>query len=56
MNPIEPVFSRIKTARRRREIRTIRGLEGAFGESLDGITTTDARNYFANSGYPPGSK
>jgi transposase len=50
-NPIEQVFSKIKNELRRRELRTIPALEHAFGESLDWITTTDARHYFENSGY-----
>jgi len=52
-NPIEQVFSKIKTELRRRELRTIQTLEDAFGQSLDWITRTDALNYFANSGYTP---
>ncbi len=51
-NPIEPVFSKIKTELRRRELRTIRALEDAFGESLDWVTEDHARHYFGNSGYP----
>jgi transposase len=50
-NPIEQVFSKIKTELRRRELRTIPALEDAFGESLDWITRTDALHYFAHSGY-----
>ncbi len=51
-NPIEQVFSKIKTElRRRRELRRRKAVEDAFGESLDWITGEDARNYFANSGY-----
>jgi transposase len=53
-NPIEQVFSKIKTELRRRELRTIAALEDAFGQSLDWITRADAVNYFANSGYTPG--
>ena len=56
-NPIEQVFSKIKTELRRRELRTIPELENAFGECLDWITSTQALHYFKNSGYsgrPPG--
>ena len=53
-NPIEQVFSKIKTELRRRELRTIKAVEDAFGESLDRITEGDALHYFANSGYSPG--
>ena len=51
LNPIEQVFSKIKTELRRRELRTITALENAFGESLDWITPTDALHYFEHSGY-----
>jgi transposase len=51
-NPIEEVFSKIKTELRRRELRTIPALEDAFGASLDWITRTDAINYFGHAGYP----
>ena len=50
-NPIEQVFSKIKTVLRRRELRTVSALEDAFGESLDWITRTDALHYFENAGY-----
>ncbi len=53
-NPIEQVFSKIKTELRRRELRTIEALEDAFGQSLDWITRTEAVNYFENSGYTLG--
>ena len=52
-NPIEQVFSKIKNELRRRELRTIRALEDAFGESLDWFTPAHMQNYFANSGYTP---
>ena len=51
LNPIEQVFSKIENELRRRELRTIDALENAFGESLDGITNTDALHYFQHSGY-----
>jgi transposase len=50
-NPIEQVFSKIKTALRRQEHRTIAALEDAFGQSLDWITRSEAVNYFAHAGY-----
>ena len=52
-NPIEQVFSKIKNELRRRELRTIRAVEDAFGESLDWFTPAQRQNYFANSGYTP---
>jgi transposase len=53
-NPIEQVFSKIKTELRRRELRTVGDLEDAFGQSLDWITRPEAVNYFENSGYTLG--
>ena len=53
-NPIEQVFSKIKTELRRQEHRTIAALEGAFGQSLDWITRSDALGYFAHAGYTLG--
>lgn len=50
-NPIEQVFSKIKTELRRRELRTIPELEHAFGESLDWITPTDILHYYQHAGY-----
>ena len=52
-NPIEQVFSKVKTELRRRDLRTIDALETAFGESLDWITPTDTRHYFQHAGYSP---
>lgn len=54
LNPIEQVFSKIKTELRRRELRTSTELEHAFGQSLDGITPTDARHDFQHAGYTLG--
>ena len=51
LNPIEMTFSKVKTELRKREIRDIRKLEDAFGESLDWVTPTDALHYFRHSGY-----
>jgi transposase len=50
-NPIEQVFSKVKTELRRRELRTIPALEHAFGQSLDWITRTDTLHYFQHAGY-----
>ena len=52
-NPIEQVFSKIETELRRRELRTIKAVEDAFGESLDWFTPTQRQSYFADSGYSP---
>lgn len=52
-NPIEQVFSKVKTELRARELRTIKEVEDALGECPDWITAADAKGYFGHSGYPP---
>ena len=51
LNPIEQVFSKIKNELRRRRLRTCDELWNAFGESLDWITSAEARNYFRHAAY-----
>ena len=51
-NPIEMALSKVKNELRRRRLRTVDELWDAFGESLDWITPTEARNYFEHAGYP----
>ena len=53
LNPIEQVFSKVQNELRRRQLRTVAEVEDAFGASLDWITPSDARNYFAHAGYTP---
>lgn len=50
-NPIEMVFAKIKNELRRRKLRTVDELWSAFGESMDWITPSEARNYFHHAGY-----
>jgi transposase len=52
-NPIEQVFAKIKAELRRREERTIPGVEAVFGESLDWFPRRVCCNYFRNCGYRP---
>jgi len=51
LNPIEQVFSKVKTVLRRRRLRTCDELWNAFGESLDWISPGEAFNYFRHAGY-----
>jgi transposase len=50
-NPIEQAFSQVKATLRRKRLRTVDELWQAFGQSLDWVTTTHAKNYFRNSDY-----
>lgn len=50
-NPIEPAFSKIKTAVRRAEARSHAGLVDAFAEALARVTQSDARGWMTHSGY-----
>ena len=51
-NPIEPCWSKIKTALRTTKARTRQALEGAIAQALGTITAADARAWFAHCGYP----
>ena len=51
LNPIELAFSKVKNELRRRRLRTVGELWGAFGESLDWVSPTEARHYFQHDGY-----
>lgn len=50
-NPIELVFSKLKTRLRRLAARTQDALEEAIAEALETISTHDALRYFAHCGY-----
>ncbi len=50
-NPIEPMWSKVKTSLRRAEARTQPTLLEAIAASLEAITCQDARNWFAHCGY-----
>lgn len=50
-NPIEQAFSKIKTALRRAEARTFEAIVAATGAAFATITPTDARQFFAETGY-----
>ena len=51
LNPIEQVFSKIKTLLRKAEERTVEGVWRRIGKLLDHFPTNECTNYFRNSGY-----
>jgi transposase len=50
-NPIEQIFSKIKSHLRRLAVRTERKLYNAIGKAIDAVTPGDCLNCFRNSGY-----
>ena len=50
-SPIEPCWSKLKTLLRGIGARTLDALEGALLGTMDRISVTDARNWFAHCGY-----
>jgi len=51
LNPIEPMWSKVKAGLRSAEARTEPTLLAAIGASLATITSQDARNWFGHCGY-----
>ena len=51
-NPIEPMWSKVKTLLRELKARTIDTLHEAIGRALRTITGDDAEGYFDHCGYP----
>ena len=51
LNPIEPMWSKVKAGLRSAEARTEPTLLAAIGASLATITSQDARNWFGHFGY-----
>jgi transposase len=51
LSPIEPCWSKVKTALRQAKARTREALEGALGQGLSTVTAVDARNWFVHCGY-----
>lgn len=51
LSPIEEAFSKLKGLLRRAEARTRETLEEAIAQSLELITSADARGWFAHCGY-----
>ena len=52
LSPIEPGWSKTKSALRAAEARTREALEAALAPALDSITPADARGWFNHCGYP----
>ena len=51
LSPIEPGWSKLKSALRAAEARTRETLEAALAPALDSITPADARGWFNHCGY-----
>lgn len=51
LNPIENVFSKVKTLLRKAEARTFDALTHAIGRVLDAVTPTDTANAIRHAGY-----
>ena len=51
LNPIEPMWAKVKAALRAAAARTVAALETALGEALAGVTAADARGFFRGCGY-----
>lgn len=51
-NPIEHAFAKIKQALRRIGARSWESVVAAIGQTLDTVTTADARAFFAAAGFP----
>jgi putative transposase len=53
LNPIEQLFAKLKHWLRKAAKRTAEAVCDAIGQTLETITSTECRNYFANAGYEP---
>ena len=51
LNPIEKMWSKIKSSLRRAKARTQEGLWEAIGEALQNVTESDAKGWFQSCGY-----
>ena len=51
LNPIEPLWAKLKAALRAAAARTIEALEAALADALDHVTPDDARGFFRGCGY-----
>jgi transposase len=51
LNPIEMMWSKVKTSLRAAEARSQPALNGAVAAALASVTAQDARNWFAHCGY-----
>ena len=53
LDPIEPVFAKVKNKLRKMGRRTVAGLWNAVGLAIDDISPAECLNYFRNAGYGP---
>jgi transposase len=51
LNPIEPLWAKLKARLRAAAARTVAALEAAVGEALARVTADDARGFFRGCGY-----
>lgn len=51
LSPIEPCWSKVKTALRKAKARTREALEHALEQVVSTVTTADAQNWFTHCGY-----
>jgi transposase len=51
LNPIEKVFSKLKSLLRRKAARTVDALWDQIGVLLEAFSPEECRNYFKSSGY-----
>jgi len=51
LNPIEKLFSKLKTLLRRAAVRTVDALWNQIGNLLDAFSQDECSNSFASSGY-----
>lgn len=56
LNPIEKLWSKVKTWLRRIAARTMDGLITAIGDALRNVDAQECRNYFASCGYATGER
>ena len=52
LSPVEPCWSKLKTALRSAKARTYEELNTALAEAWDAVTASDARGWFTHCGYP----
>ena len=50
-NPIEQVFSKLKTLLRKARARTLNAVSDSIGDLLNDFAPTECANYLSNSGY-----
>ena len=51
LNPIEKMWSKLKSFLRKVEARTLPELQSAIAQALQRVTAKDAKNWFASCGY-----